>query len=957
MRGCGIESIGFWAWSGLEKDLKSLDLSGNNLSDSSGLLFYNDSFNNLETLTRLHVNNIASGSSSSSGGRPSNALKLTPLSLLSSQYSLQDFSFKQNSLDAFDPGKFEMHFPNVRRLSLDSFLHRNRLTRSDLMGYGDYSLEDLSLWASDLEEISDGAFESSPSLKYLDLSNNRLRRVESNAFKSIGRSLLWLNLNSGLRTRTFPCESTVHHLHSLQFLNLMNNDLESLSNPNNCFENSTQLKVLALDFNSLKVLSPSLLKPLNELSFFSISWNKITTIESQTFNELDSMETIDLSYNHLTRIKSMSFANLRSLRHINLEGNDINTIEQESFYYLPKLEVLNLSFNQIKVVLLSFFDQIGTLSTFNLKLDHNEIASPPPPIDSLSSREESSSQTSSHEDSSHDKSHDTSFDVVSESSVSSMLFLPPQVNSIEVLDLSNNNLTSLLPLLDSIRNSLSQLLLNNNRLGNISSITSGLKHLQVLRLDSNHIQLIQADAFSNDFSLQILDVSNNLISDLMPDTFRDNTHLRILRMNRNFLRVFPQTLFRGMKNLDEIHASRNLVSYFPQSALTHVSKTLRILDLSFNQMRSLNLDDDNDDLRGRHQRNDPLRGSWSDDPEASLDITAEDISRRKNPSLVFPHLLFLDLSHNQIKSLSDYFFGSRFPQLQHLDLSFNPIRVVSDSLFDGLSYCLKNLLMSGCGFRSIPMLNLAELVSLNLSFNSISAPNSISLTNITQLEDFDVSNNRLNIVPNNLWSQLNKLKKLDISSNPIQVINEESFLGLDQLESLTMHNLTRVSSIAIKALYPLFSLNDLKISSYSWIKKFSISLFVEEMTSLKRLEIVMDSGEGEVFRSDILTKATLPVKLSTLKIIGSHKMTRIPADAFSKVRSYSLDLSIEGTNISWIEVESIGEAKVLSLDIRDNELTSLPDLLPLTPSTKRRVAGAKKSRVSKTKRKQTDLHD
>ena len=923
MKGCGIESLGFWAWTGLEKDLKSLDLSGNNLSDSNGLLFYNDSFNNLETLTRLHVNNIASPS-----GRPPYApsLKLTPLSLLSSQYSLQEFSFKQ-SLEAFDPGKFEMHFPSVRRISLDSLLHRNRLVRSDLMGYGDYSLEEVDLSGSDLDEISDGAFESSPALKYLDLSNNRLRRVEPNALKSIGRSLHWLNLESGLRTRSFPCESTVNHLHSLHFLNLMNNDLESFSNPHNCFDNLVQLKILVLDFNSLKSLSSSLLKPLNEMSFFSVSWNKITTVESQTFNELDSLETIDMSYNHLTRIKSMAFANLRSLRHINLENNDIDIIEQESFYYLPKLELLNLSFNQMKVILSSYFDQIGTLSAFNLQLNNNEISSP-------SSMEEGSSQETS-----------------SVSSDVSMLpgSLAPQVNSIEVLDLSNNNLTSLLPLLNSIRNSLAQLLLNNNRLGNISSITSGLKHLQVLRLDSNHIQLIQADAFSADFLLQVLDVSNNLISDLLPDTFRDNGLLRVLRMNRNFLRVFPQSIFRGMRNLEELHASQNLVSHFPQSALTPVSKSLRILDLSFNQIRSLNLDDD-DDLREGHKRQDPVRG-WSahddGDPDASLDM---EIKRRKNPSLVFSHLLFLDLSHNQIKSLPEYLFA-RFPQLQHLDLSFNPIRVISDSLFDALSHCLKNLIMSGCGFRSIPMLNLAELVSLNMSFNAIVAPNSISLTNITQLEDFDISNNRLNNVPNNLWSQLNKLKRLDMSSNPIQVINEESFLGLDQLESLSIHNMTRLTTIATKALYPLFSLNTLKTSSYSWIKKFSVSLFVEEMTSLKKLEVVMDSGDGEVFRSDILTRAFLPVKLNTLKIIGNHKMTRIPADTFSKVRSFSLDLSIEGTNISWIEVDSIGEAKVLSLDVQDNQLTTLPDLLPLSPSSKttnRRAVHGKKSRVSKS---------
>ena len=103
---CEIESIGSWAWNGLEKELKSLDLSGNNhlqSRETNDVLFYNDSFNNMESLSRFHMNGI--------GGEKSGVI-FFPLSLLSSQYSLQDFSIKQ-LLDpegrklAFDPAKYE----------------------------------------------------------------------------------------------------------------------------------------------------------------------------------------------------------------------------------------------------------------------------------------------------------------------------------------------------------------------------------------------------------------------------------------------------------------------------------------------------------------------------------------------------------------------------------------------------------------------------------------------------------------------------------------------------------------------------------------------------------------------------------------------------------------------------------------------------------------------------------
>lgn len=108
LAGCEIESIGSWAWLGLEKELKSLDLSGNThlqSRETNSVIFYNDSFNNLESLSRFHMNAVG-------GDGEESGVILYPLSLLSSQYSLQDFSIK-HLLDpegrrvAFDPAKYE----------------------------------------------------------------------------------------------------------------------------------------------------------------------------------------------------------------------------------------------------------------------------------------------------------------------------------------------------------------------------------------------------------------------------------------------------------------------------------------------------------------------------------------------------------------------------------------------------------------------------------------------------------------------------------------------------------------------------------------------------------------------------------------------------------------------------------------------------------------------------------
>ena len=148
-----------------------------------------------------------------------------------------------------------MHFPAIRSVSLGAAVQRGRLTRADLLSFGDYSLEQADLSSCDLEDISDAAFESSPSLKTLKLSDNRLRRLDRAAFKPIGRSLQTLDLSSGLRMRTLLCEHLFDDLHSLLNLNLMSNDIESLSRPHECFRSLAQLKVLIMDFNSLRTLS------------------------------------------------------------------------------------------------------------------------------------------------------------------------------------------------------------------------------------------------------------------------------------------------------------------------------------------------------------------------------------------------------------------------------------------------------------------------------------------------------------------------------------------------------------------------------------------------------------------------------------------------------------------------------------------------------------------------------
>ena len=873
LRGCKLSKVGPYSWSGLERQLKYLDLSLNQLGSASSFneeIFFNDSFNNLEVLTGFKMDGAS--------------LVLSPLSLLSSQYSIQDLSLKYppNFSPSFNPVKYEMHFPSVRRLSLGRFSYGTKVTRSDLLGFGDYNLEEVDLSDSNLEEITGDAFESTPSLKMLNLSKNRIRRIDPNSFRVLGRSLSSLNINNGLRMRTFPC-TILAPLNSLINLNLMNNDIDSFSRPEDCFNSLIHVQNVALDFNSLKSLSTDLFKPLSsELVSLSLSFNKITQIDSGTFNELDSLQSLDLSYNHIRKLETLSFANLRNIRSINLEGNDIEIMDVETFYYLPKMERLKLSFNRIKVFSLHHFDQVGSLSTLTLSLDHNLISGNG--IDGATGEGSMTPISSSAEGGG---------DFLEES-------LPIRVNSIEVLDLSHNNLTSLnSTLLDPLRNSLTQLRLDHNQIGNITSnILTGFRHLQLLNMSRNRIELIHPDAFLDDTSLQIIDLSENRISDLLTDTFRDNVHLRVLNLNGNELRAVPENTFSANHELEAVFFSRNRLSNVPASSVRSVSSNLRILDCSFNNIHFL--------------RNEELE------------------------STSFTRLLDLNLSHNQIKSLPETIFTD-FSSLESLDLSFNPIRVVSDSLFDGVSQSLQELDMSHAFLKSIPMLNLPSLKKLDLSFNSISAPNSISLTNISSLELLDLSGNRLNIIPNNLWHHLTKLRFLSVSHNPIHVLQEDSFVGLDRLEELRMENLTRLTSIAPKVLYPVYSLKSLSIfspPSSSLPSTFNVLTMIEDVHSLRSLTLYIQGMEIMINkRGGEQMTAKFPFKLQQIHLVGVgglNRLRRIEEGFLSSSlsSSHSFELSITGTNITSLPGNAFpSKIRKLRLDLRNNLLSSLPDLL------------------------------
>lgn len=484
MTGCGLEYVAPGAWTGLEKVLRGLDLTSNRLLPSypgqSDVIFFNDSFTQLEQLQTLTINDNY------------HQIRLSPLALLSSQYSLQELSLKSSQsskVTAFSPHKFEMHFPNVRKLSLSKVASGSRLTRYDLLGFGDYNLEELDISSCDLIELTDDCFEPTPSIKKLNLAQNALRRFHENTFKPLSRTLIELNLNEALVAfrSNLNCDLLFGQLPNLITISMNGNQLE-LHNFN-CFAQLANLQHLSFDFNNQQHLKSNFLAPNTNLKSFSISFNKLLEINQCAFCELDQIEHIDLSFNLIKKVSQGAFVNLQNVKVINLQNNDLQLIEFESFSYLPSLEQLILINNHLINFNLKYFDQIGTLTNFNLQIDNNEINFNHNYYNSQEHRQ-----------------------MQQEKLIYNNYLTQNNINSIELLNLSNNQLITFesQTVLSTITNSLTQLVLSNNYITNVtSSSVSKLKNLQFLDLSNNRIEAVFPDAFREDFSLQVSHLQSN----------------------------------------------------------------------------------------------------------------------------------------------------------------------------------------------------------------------------------------------------------------------------------------------------------------------------------------------------------------------------------------------------------------------------------------------------------------
>ncbi|XP_066248274.1 chaoptin [Euwallacea similis] len=817
IRHCGLNSVTPAAFAGLENYLEILDLSGNNISLLPKNLLKR--FQNIGKLT-LRDNIISNW----------NNMEMFN-SFLFSLYKL-DLSGSMNTQVTLQELR---RFRNLRVLIL-SRLTQPQIAPEDFLEFG-VDLEELSVNYAGLKNVKNNAFRFVHGLKHLDLSDNNIGTLESNAFKDIGHSLEHLCLAHAFSSSTGNVPSdALKVLSNLETLDLSNNKFRTM--PETSFHFLSKLRKLELQDNVIEIVHKGTFQSdiHSNLEQISLSFNNLRTVSQHTFVQLPKLQQLHLDDNKIDSLERRSFMNLEQLKRLNLKGNKLAAISYEAFQNLPELEHLDMSYNKIVKFDFLMFDQVGTLAMFHLNVSHNSL------------RELSVGVPSSFETG-----------------------LGPggyYHSNIKVLDISFNNISVIAKqFFRPVEISLTNLHLGHNKIMNASrDVFGNMPHLQTLDLSRNTIYELDFDIFRNTKKLQVLDVSYNRLTDVPNDVFRYLSSLRMVDISHNRLRTVADNLFRE-EGLERLDLSHNLLSKMPLSALaTAPAQTLCELDLSGNLISSLS----HGGLLGRFKKLNFLDLSYNR-------LAQIDTGTFKG----LPRLLHLDLSNNAQLSLEPN--GGSF---QGVEYSLLHLKMDNVSLSSVPILPTPNLVTLSLASNSLPNMppematNMTNLQKLNLDYNSLTIV-PILTHSLFELRQLSMVSNQITYLSNtSLLGVADHLEELDIRNLDLTVLESGAFCKMYSLRTMRMNLYTGFKTFNIPALIQWSTgLRNLEVH----VDRQSESDLNKEMAGYfpPKLRNITLSGRG---LKKLGSKVLEGVRFPELHIcIRNTSIMKVPADFFRNI--------------------------------------------------------------------------
>ncbi|XP_076328669.1 uncharacterized protein LOC143234861 [Tachypleus tridentatus] len=808
-----LSSIPVGAFEGLEATLIALDLSFNMLRT------FPKALKELNHLKKLYIH----------GNQLQN---LNKYDLYTYREYLEVLDLSRNFLKNV-PREGLLTSKRLIRLSLQDN-QITQVTAHDLYGWGS-SLLFLNLANNRISYISEKAFFHSPKLQELKLSYNNFVSIDFRILFPLRKSLKAVEIGSLFKSHYNHPEIIANYLDKIEWLQMDHNKIIDFT-PMTML-GLTKLTHFDLEGNNIKVIPQTLFRKETHgnLSNVILSHNEVLLTDSKTFNELPRLRNVVLLGNRLEIVRYKSFSSCPMLKGIVLSHNRLRVIEPSAFYNLTRLTNVFLQFNNLSGFSFNIFSNVSNPdSPMHVNFSNNRISY----LDPYSS----------------------------DGDIDGAIY-------IETLDLSHNNI-SIVPkgFFKRLEISFYRLYLSFNNLNVVpSSVFTEATSLQILQLDHNSIVYVNSTDFQGNSPIQILNFSFNNISSISSEAFAALQELRIVDMSYNRITTLPENAFVGTK-LEKINLSHNMFVHPPLRSFLPVRYTLRLIDISTNQIAVIH----------------------------------------SNAISHFYRLNYLNLSSNQLIHLS----VENLTQLINLDVSHNSFGRFDDAPFYQM-ISLRSLSLKNTNLSHISFLPLLKLNALSLANNLLKNISEFAFRHLRHLRHLYLSHNLMQEVPYHLWDNVADLHTLDISHNPIEVLGTVSFSGLKRLVELDIRGLN-LKYLDSRTLYELRFLETFKTGTYANVRSFRLRDLLHKSASLRR--VVVEVEESTLSHH---IQWTFGAKLRDLTITG-HNLQYVLPDAFLGLHhTHELILRITGTSITRLPprlLRYLADIRYLTLDLRGNHL-------------------------------------
>ncbi|XP_023032241.1 chaoptin isoform X2 [Drosophila willistoni] len=738
-----------------------------------------------------------------------------------------------------------------------------------------------------LQSVDDETFQGLR-LKTLKLIDNELQDISERSFSTMTHSLMTLDI-SGNKMQQLPLDA-LQRLHSLTRLVAQRNHITNLDG--NWEAQHDTLRSLHLSNNDITEIAPGggimeIVSPHNDStsqpssltsvqtrgdtsnSIYSPSASSGDRTTGRPFDQLQKLLWLDLSNNRIYQVAGNYLP--RSLVTMDLSSNLLSIFPQQLFEQLPELRIVSLRDNLIKSVQWKELQvrplrmhlerlDLGQNCIENLESDYFQQNYSDVHLRALNLEQNFVTQLPAAVFKATGIAHLVlAFNAISRVHPEAFEGL---TETLEYLDLERNRLTTV-PVAISSLHRLKYLYLTSNQISQLSNLPTFTENLRVLSLSGNNFTMIPVLGLKNYTQLSYLNMGYNCITDIPEEIFAVDSwgsNLQTILLRNNKITHLHLGSFAGLEQIQEISLSFNDITIHHPLVFENVSRTLKILELSFAVF--------------------PARSLESLDPLEAL--------------LPLSQLIWLGLDNNNLKTISNESF-SQMRELSYINLSFNQLKMLPKGLFQ-------------------PDIH-SHLVEIELSYNALEHLAPQTFHNLGDLQTLNLQSNHLKSIARHAFHNLEFLRYIDLSHNRLTNISHAAFTILPNLAALDlMHN--QLCSLSLKSFhYVSNTTTPLRLN----VSHNHLANFEDELSSYMYI-YQLDISHNHISKSDSFMNLANTLRFLNL---AHNSLGSLQSHAFGDLEFLEI-LNLSHNNLSSLRRRSFqGLNSLQELDLSHNQLDQL----------------------------------